>query len=53
MERVAELPGAAHGYIYRVRVEGRRPATDYTVRVVPRHAEAILPIEMPLVLWQK
>jgi starch phosphorylase len=53
MQRASALTGATHGYSYRARVATQRAAQDYTVRVVPRHAEAILPIELPLVLWQR
>jgi starch phosphorylase len=53
MQRAAMLTGATHGFVYRARVDGQRPEQDYTVRVVPRHPDAILPIELPLVLWQK
>jgi starch phosphorylase len=31
----------------------RRPASDFTARVVPRHPDARLPSELPLVHWQR
>ena len=30
-----------------------RPESDFTVRVVPFHSEARLPLELPLVAWQR
>jgi len=30
-----------------------RPATDYTVRVVPYHPDAIVPLEAAQILWQR
>jgi len=53
MERAAALTGAKHGYVYRARVSADPPQQDYTVRVLPRHADANLPIELPLVLWRR
>jgi len=53
MECATELTGATHGYLYRARVSGDRPEQDYTVRVLPWHVDASLPIELPLVLWQR
>jgi starch phosphorylase len=53
MERATALTGATHGYLYRARLSGERPEQDYTVRVLPWHADANLPIELPLVLWQR
>lgn len=51
MERTTPLTGASHSYLYRARVSAQRPAPDYTVRVVPRHPQARVPIELPLILW--
>jgi starch phosphorylase len=52
MERCEPLTGAAHGFLYRARIDAPAAGHDYTVRVVPRHPEAVLPIELPLILWQ-
>lgn len=51
MERTAPLTGATHGYLYCAQVSARRPARDYTARVVPRHPRARIPIELPLINW--
>lgn len=34
-------------------VQTERPASDYTVRVLPYHPNARLPIDLPLVLWAR
>ena len=47
------IPGSSNGYIYAGAVETSRPADNYTVRAVPYHADAILPIELPLIAWQR
>jgi starch phosphorylase len=47
------IPGTAHGYIYAGAIPTSRPAADYTVRVVPVAAEAILPLEAPLIAWER
>jgi starch phosphorylase len=41
------------GGSYRCTVPGGRPLNAYTARVVPRIAEAILPLELPLMTWQR
>jgi len=45
------LSGAAGGFLYVGTVAADRPAGDYTPRVVPFHAAAVLPAEAPLVRW--
>ena len=47
------IPGSTNGYIYAGAVDTSRPAEDYTVRVVPYHADAFLPAELPLIAWQR
>ena len=51
MERTTPLSGATHGYLYCAQVNAQRPAQDYSVRVAPRHPQASVPIELPLILW--
>ena len=29
-----------------------RPADEYTVRIIPRCTGAVVPLELPLILWQ-
>ena len=47
------IPGAVNGYIYAGEVPARRPMEDYTVRIVPFHAQAMIPAELPLISWQR
>ncbi|MFO1058377.1 MAG: alpha-glucan family phosphorylase [Dongiaceae bacterium] len=47
------LAGTANGYLFAGREPGRRPAADYTVRILPQHPEACLPAELPLIFWQR
>jgi starch phosphorylase len=47
------VPGATSGYFYRGRIAGTRPASDYTVRVVPSHPGVRVPAESALIHWQK
>ena len=47
----AKSPGGVA--LYRARASARRPATDYTPRVLPAHAQASVPLEAPQILWQR
>ena len=47
------IPGTANGHIYAGEVEAARAAEDYTVRVVPYHPAAHIPMELPLIAWQR
>ncbi len=38
--------------IYRASIEDIRPATEYTVRALPRYEGACIPLEAPQILWQ-
>ncbi|MBT9589877.1 MAG: alpha-glucan family phosphorylase [Thiobacillus sp.] len=53
MKRVRQLVGATNGYAYRAAVPVARPATDYTARLIPRHARAGVPLEDAHILWQR
>ena len=44
---------SANGFVYTARVPATRPAIDYTPRLVPRHDEAIVPLEASQILWQR
>ena len=46
----AELSGAV---VYSVCCPAKRPATDYTVRVIPSHTGASIPLEAGQILWQR
>ena len=47
------LVGALRGYVYTAQVPTSRPASDYTVRVVPYHPDAVVPLEAAYILWQR
>jgi starch phosphorylase len=51
MRRDQPLSGAAGGWRYVAGIETRRPAADYTPRVVPAHPEALVPAEAPQIRW--
>jgi starch phosphorylase len=53
MKRVRQLVGATSGYAYRAGVPATRPATDYTARLIPHHANAAVPLEQAHILWQR
>ena len=53
MERAYPLVAAEAGYAYQVQVPSDRPAKDYTVRLVPYHEQASVPLEAPHILWQR
>jgi len=43
----------ANGYIFRAEVDSTRPVTDYTSRVIPVLPGVAVPLETPLILWQR
>jgi starch phosphorylase len=45
--------GAVNGYFYSAEIDGARPVSDYTFRVVPYHPEVHVPLEENHILWQK
>jgi starch phosphorylase len=53
MQCVRQLVGAANGYAYRAEVPSARPATDYTVRLIPHRDEVAVPLEDAHILWQR
>jgi starch phosphorylase len=38
---------------YSAQVPATRPASDYTVRIIPRHPNASVPLEADQILWQR
>ncbi len=46
------LPGAVNGFVFSGLIPSDRPASDYTVRVVPHHPAAFVPIENQNILWE-
>ena len=53
MIRAQELVGAVGGYAYHAAVSTSRPATDFTVRLIPHHEGVSVPLENTRILWQK
>jgi starch phosphorylase len=52
--RYEEQPaGATYGCLYRCEITSPRPREHFTPRIVPYHPEALIPGELPLVLWQR
>jgi starch phosphorylase len=49
-DRVAETTST---FTYSASVPASRPASDYTPRIVPRHAGAFVPLEAPFILWHQ
>jgi glycogen phosphorylase len=51
MDRGEPLVGAANGFTYTAVILADRPAADFTPRLVPQHAGALVPLEAPFILW--
>jgi starch phosphorylase len=47
------LPGSSHGQLFGALAPGDRPAASYTPRIIPASASASLPLELPLITWQR
>lgn len=47
------LTGAINGFLFTGEIPGDRPPQDFTPRVVPRHPEAVVPLEESRILWQR
>jgi glycogen phosphorylase len=53
MKPLRSLKGALGGYLYSAAVPATRPATDYTVRVIPTFSGLAVPLEAGHILWQR
>ncbi|NIA20075.1 MAG: alpha-glucan family phosphorylase, partial [Xanthomonadaceae bacterium] len=51
MSRGKQFTGTVNGYLYTATIVTRRPATDYTPRVIPYHQDAMVPLENNHILW--
>ena len=50
----AQSTAASSGaLLYSAQVSSARPASEYTVRIVPHHPSAFVPLEMNRILWQR
>jgi starch phosphorylase len=52
-EAVRMTMGRGDGDWYSARVPATRGAGDFTVRVVPEHSDAMVPLEAGEILWQR
>ncbi|MBV8135306.1 MAG: alpha-glucan family phosphorylase [Deltaproteobacteria bacterium] len=50
--RSAKVAGSVDGFVYTGRAPAARPASDYTVRVVPSKAGVLVPLEASSIIWQ-
>jgi starch phosphorylase len=53
MRRAGSMHGVVNGHLYRAAVPAQRPAEHFTARIVPRHPDAILPMESARIAWQR
>jgi len=53
MTRVRQPEGGAGSSVYHATVPATRPATDYTVRIIPRRSGMAVPLEAAQILWQR
>jgi starch phosphorylase len=45
--------GSSGGRVYHAKVSAARPVSDYTVRAMPQHLGATVPLESSRILWQR
>ena len=53
MQRAEALPGAVGAHAWRGDAPTDRAASDFTVRVLPHHPEALVPAEQRRISWQR
>jgi starch phosphorylase len=53
LTRAEPIAGAVNGHVFKGTIATARPAEDFTVRIVPRQADALIPAELPLIFWQR
>jgi starch phosphorylase len=52
MAPVEPLIGAANGFLFAAQTSANVPASDFTLRVLPYHPQAIVPLEARHILWR-
>ncbi len=52
MSQVQTEAGGSSGYTYQATVPSIRPASDYTVRIMPNCADLRVPLEVAWILWR-
>jgi starch phosphorylase len=53
MTRTASETRSGTDHVYVALVAASRPASDFTPRLVPFHADAAVPLEAPFILWYR
>jgi starch phosphorylase len=53
VHQMTHVQSIENGAIYGTTIDTARPPGDFTPRVVPYHPEARVPIECPLIAWQR
>jgi starch phosphorylase len=53
MKCTGSLPDDTGGRVFHATVRTARPASDYTVRIIPVHSGAAVPLESARILWQR
>ena len=53
MEAAETAAATMNGRVYRTRIPARRPAGQYTPRIVPFFDGAVVPLEAPFILWRE
>ncbi|UCG96240.1 MAG: alpha-glucan family phosphorylase [Burkholderiales bacterium] len=51
MQPVGPVPGAINGVLFRAHIATGRPAADFTLRLVPSHPHAKVPLETNRIRW--
>ena len=52
MESARPMLGSLGGYVYTAAVSSKRPASDYTARIIPHCDGVTVPLEAAQILWQ-
>ncbi len=53
MAPATQLPTSPNAFVYQAALDGSREASAFTARVVPWHPDARVPLELPLIAWQR
>jgi starch phosphorylase len=53
MNRGGSLIGAENAHHYSAEVPANRASTEFTPRIIPSHAAAFVPLELPHILWYR
>ena len=53
MQPLRPLVGTENAWAYGAGVSSARPASDYTARIVPKHAGVAIPLEAGFIVWQR